>query len=126
MSRAKSGNKGRTRRSRYLLVYWSLADTLAVALVVFDAWSILLAYGIIRLTGGAPKAWYFITAAFVVLLISTVTRLYFDVQTPDTVISDTETTISLLVGVLLAIGLFLLLKTFQRQLKAANLGPLES
>jgi DMSO reductase anchor subunit len=116
----------RGKKSRYPLVYWSLADTLAVALIVFDAWSVLLAYGITRLTGGAPKAWYLITAAFGVLLISTATRLYFDIQTPDTLINDTETSISLIVGVLLATGLFLLLKTFQRQLKTANPGPPQS
>jgi hypothetical protein len=108
------------------LVYWSLADTLTVALIVFDAWSILLAYSITRLTGGAPKAWYFITAAFGVLLISTMTRLYFDIQSPDSIIGDTETGISLIVGILLAIGLYMLLNTFQRQLKAANLGPPQS
>ena len=105
------------------MVFWSLADTLTVALIVFDAWSILLAYTITRLTGGAPKAWYFITAAFVVLLISTVTRLYFDIQSPDSIIGDTETGISLIVGILLAVGLYLLLRTFQRQLTAASLGP---
>jgi len=104
------------------LVYWSLADTLAVALVVFDAWSILLAYSIARLTGGAPRAWYLITSAFGVLLASTITRLYFDIQTPDTLITDTETSISLVVGVLLAAGLFSMLRAFRRQLKAASLG----
>ena len=108
------------------MVYWSLADTMAVALIVFDAWSILLAYGITTLTGGAPRAWYLIIAGFGVLLVTTMTQLYFDIQSPDNLISDTETGISLVVGVLFAIGLFLLLKTFQRQLKAANLGPRQS
>jgi quinol-cytochrome oxidoreductase complex cytochrome b subunit len=102
------------------LVYWTLADTLAVASIIFDAWSILIAYTITRLTGGAPKAWFLIIAAFGVLLIYTMTLLFFDIQSPDSLISDTETSISLIVGLLFAIGLFLLLKTFQRQVKAAN------
>jgi quinol-cytochrome oxidoreductase complex cytochrome b subunit len=108
------------------LVYWSLADTLAIALIVFDAWSILFAYSIARLTGGAPKAWYLIIAAFGVLLVRTMTQLYFDIQSPDSVISDTETGISLVVGILLAVGLYLLFRTFQRQLKVASPSPPQS
>jgi hypothetical protein len=114
--------RGGTGRSRHLLVYWTLADTLAVALIVLDAWSILIAYSIARLTGGAPKAWYVIIAAVGVLLVRTLAQLYFDVQSPDSVISDTETSISLLFGILFALGLLLLFRTFQRQLKAANPG----
>jgi hypothetical protein len=108
------------------LVYWSLADTLAVALIAFDIGSILFAYNLTRLTGGAPKAWYLIIAAFGVLLIRTITQLYFDIQSPDNLISDTETGISLVVGILFALGLYLLLKTFQKQLKVANLGSRRS
>ena len=108
------------------MVYWSLADTLAVALIAMDTLSIVIAYVLTRLTGGAPKAWYLIIAAFGVLLIRTVIQLYFDIRSPDSLISDTETAISLSVGVLFAIGLFWLLKTFQRQLRAANPGSPES
>ena len=108
------------------MVQWSLADTLAIALVVLDLWSILMAYTLTRLAAGAPRAWYFIIAAFCVLLIETIAQLYFDIQSSDNLISDTETSIALVVGLLLAIGLYLLLRVFQRQVKVANLGSVQT
>ncbi len=121
MNGAKSRNKGGNREEPLSMVFWSLADTLAVASIIFDAWGILIGYTLTRLTGGAPKAWYVIIAGFGVLAFKTLTQLYLHIQSPDNRISDMETAISLAVGILFAVGTFMLLRTFQRQLKAANL-----
>ena len=103
------------------MVYWGLADTLAVATIVFNSLSILLAYTISRLTEGALKSWNLMIGAFGTLLIYSTTKLVFDVQTPDNVIGDTEASVLLIVGALLAVALYLQLRVFRRQLAAVNL-----
>ncbi len=106
------------------MVYWDFADTLTIGVLILDAWSIVLAYGLTRVTGGAPKAWYLIIAAFGVRLIRMSVWLYLDVQSPETMIGEVQEGISLVVAALFAIGLFLLLRTFRRTVEAA--GPNQS
>ncbi len=108
------------------MVSWNFADTLAVVEIAFYAFSLFLAYNLTRLTGGAPKAWYLVVAAFGVLLVREVFRLYFDIQSPENMLDDLQVGISLLVSILFSIGLYLLFKTFQRHLTIADSGPSQS
>ena len=105
------------------MIYWSLADYLVVATLVFDAWSLMIAYTLPRLMGGAPYAWYLIMGGFSVVLISTAVDLYSDTQTPTALIDDTQAAISLVFGILFALGLYMLLRAAKRQLMVANPAP---
>lgn len=102
------------------MIYWSLADYLAVATLVFDAWSVMIAYTLTKLMGGAPHAWYLIMGGFSVVLISTAVDLYSDILTPAAIIDDTQAAISLVFGILFALGLYMLLRAARRQLMVAN------
>jgi hypothetical protein len=98
------------------MITWGLADDIAVVVLVFGAVNMYLSYGLTRMTGGAPRAWYVIISAFAVLFIRGAAELYFDVQTPVGVLDIEEQTILLIVVILFSIGLFLLTKTFRKQM----------
>jgi hypothetical protein len=102
------------------LFYWGLDDDLAVAILVLSALSIYLAFDITKITKGAPRGWYVVIAAFVTAFIFRATQLYFDVQSASGVIDDVEATISLVIGILFVVGLFMLDSSFRRRLKAAQ------
>lgn len=102
------------------MLYWTVADDIAVVVLVFGAASMYLSYGLRRMTGGAPRAWDVIILAFSVLFIRGVTELYFDVQTPLNTIDAEQETILLLVVILFAIGLYMLTRTFRKELIAAH------
>jgi glycopeptide antibiotics resistance protein len=102
------------------LFYWGLEDDLASAIMVLSALSIYLAFDIARLTKGAPRGWYVIIAAFATAFIFRATQLYFDVQSASNIIDDVEAAISLVVGILLVVGLFMLNSSFRRRLKATQ------
>jgi glycopeptide antibiotics resistance protein len=102
------------------LFYWGLDDDLAVLILVLSAISIYLAFDITRLTKGAPRGWYVVVAAFVTAFIFRAVQLYFDVQSASDVIDDAEAAISLVVGVLFVVGLYMLHSSFRKRLKAAQ------
>ena len=102
------------------MAYWTVADDLAVAVLVFGATSTYLSYGLRRMTEGAPRAWDVIILAFSVLLLRGVTELYFDVQTSANTIDIEQETILLVVVILFAIGLSMLTRTFRKQMNAAR------
>lgn len=100
------------------MLYWGLDDDLAVVILVLSAVSIYLAYDITRLAKGAPRGWYVVIAAFVTAFIFRAVQLYFDIQSSTDIIDDVEASISIVIGVLFVIGLFMLYSSFRRQLKA--------
>jgi len=102
------------------LFYWGLDDDLAVAILVLSALSIYFAFDITRITKGAPHGWYVVIAAFVTAFVFRATQLYFDVQSASNIIDDVEATISLIIGILFVVGLFMLDSSFRRRLKAAQ------
>lgn len=102
------------------MFYWGLDDDLAATILALSAINIYLAFDITRLTKGAPRGWYVIIAAFVVGFVYRATQLYLDVQSASSLIDDVEASISLLVGVLFAVGLFMLDSSFRRRLKTAQ------
>jgi hypothetical protein len=102
------------------MLYWNFADDVAVAVMVFGALSMYLSYGLTRITGGAPRAWYLIILGFAVLFVRGAAELYYDVITPATTIDIGEEMILLVVVILFAIGLAMLTKTFQEHLKVAQ------
>jgi glycopeptide antibiotics resistance protein len=102
------------------LIYWGVDDDLTVIIIALSALSMYFAFDITRITRGAPRAWFVIIAGFVVLFVFRVMQLYFDVQSPQDIISIEEATISLLAGVLFAAGLFMLARSFRSQQRAAQ------
>jgi hydrogenase-4 membrane subunit HyfE len=104
------------------MLYWNIADFVALVVLALAAVSMYLSYGLTRITGGAPRAWYVIIAAFAVLLIRGVAELYFDVITPATSIDIGEESILLVVMALFAVGLALLARTFRKISKVAEQG----
>lgn len=105
------------------MIYWSIADTLAIASVVFEAWSVLLAFTLTRWMNGAPYAWYLIMGGFALVLIRNVITLYSDIQSPDVLMNNTNSGISLVVSIFFAVGLYMLLRSAKRQLTVASQGP---
>lgn len=102
------------------MFYWDVEDDLASAILVLSALSVYLAFDITRITKGAPRGWYVVIAAFVTIFVFRATQLYLDVQTPSNTIDEIEATISLIIGVLLAAGLYMLNSSFRRRLNAAQ------
>jgi hypothetical protein len=100
------------------LFYWGLEDDLATAILVLSAISIYLAFDITRLTKGAPRGWYVIIVAFAITFVFRATQMYFDVQTPSNLIDEVEAAMSLIIGVILVVGLYMLNSSFRRRLRA--------
>jgi glycopeptide antibiotics resistance protein len=102
------------------LIYWGVDDDLTVIIIALSALSMYFAFDITRITRGAPRAWYVVIGGFVVLFVFRISQLYFDVQSSLDIINIDETTISLFAGVLFAIGLFMLARSFRSQQRAAQ------
>ena len=96
------------------------ADVVSIVIVVLSALSIYLAYDITRITSGAPRAWYVIILAFAVLLVRRATQTYFDILSPSNDIDIEEAIATLVVVVLFVVGLFMLNRTFRKQLRVAR------
>ena len=90
-----------------------------MAILILSALSMYLAYDLTRITKGAPTAWYVIIAAFGLLFVWRATELYFDVQSASAMIDMQEAIVALFVGFLFVIGLFMMARSFRRQLKAS-------
>lgn len=101
------------------MLYFSAGNLISILITILSAICIYLAYGITRITEGAPRAWYVIVAAFTVLLVTTTIQAYYDVLSPGNDISLDESIVTLIVVVLFAIGLYMLNRTFRKQLNAA-------
>ncbi|MDG6898133.1 MAG: hypothetical protein JRN24_00200 [Nitrososphaerota archaeon] len=102
------------------MIYWGADDDLAVVIMLLSVLSIYLAFDITRITRGAPRAWYLIIGGFIVFSVFRAVQLYFDVQSPQGIISIEEASISLFAGILFVIGLFMLDRSFRTQLRAAR------
>src|SRR5271169_6580132 len=102
------------------LIYWGIDDDLTVIIIALSALSIYLAFDITRITKGAPRAWDLVIGGFVVLFVFRVQQLYFDVQSPQDIIMTDEAAVSLIAGLLFAIGLFMLGRSFRAQQRAAH------
>ena len=96
------------------------ADAVSIATAALSALCIYLAYDITRITSGAPRAWYVIILAFVVLLVRRATQAYFDILSPSNDIDIGEALITLVVVALFVVGLFMLNRTFRRQIRATQ------
>jgi hypothetical protein len=104
----------------YRLLYFDIGNGMSIVIVALSALCICLAYDLTRITGGAPRAWYVIIAAFAVLSISRVIEAYFDIVSQSSDIDLGETMITLTVVVLFALGLFMLDRMFREQFKVAQ------
>ena len=102
------------------MLYWNIADDVAVVVMVFGAVSMYLSYRLTRITGGAPRAWYLIISAFAVLFVRGAAELYYDVITPATTIDIGEEMILLVVVILFAIGLSMLTRSFRKHLSVVQ------
>ena len=101
------------------MLYWGLADYLSIAIIALYAASIYFAYSLTRITGGAPTAWYVIIAALVLLLLRRAVELYYDLQAPLSLSDTEEIVLSFFVALFFSTGLYMLLRTFRRQLSLA-------
>lgn len=108
------------RREHTQLLYWSFADDLSLGSIVLYALCVFFAYSLTRMTRGAPAAWYVIVLALVLLLLRRVIGLYVDVQTQVTASETEETLLSFFVSLFFALGLFMLSRSFRRQLRLAQ------
>jgi len=102
------------------LIYWGIDDDLAIIILILSALSIYLSFDITRVARGAPRAWYFIIGGFAVLLLFRLVQLYFDVQSPQDIISVEEASIAIVAGLLFVIGLFMLNRNFRLHQRAAQ------
>jgi len=102
------------------LFVWGIDDDMTVVILLLSALSIYLAVDITRLTKGAPRGWYVIITAFLAVLVYWAVQLYFDTQSASDLIDDTEASISIVVGVLFVVGLYMLNSSFRRQVKTAQ------
>lgn len=101
------------------MLYWGFADDLSIIIIALYAACVYFAYSLTRITGGAPAAWYVIIVALMLLLLRRVVELYFDVQRPPTFSDTEEGLLSLLVAAFFLLGLYMLSRTFSRQLRIA-------
>lgn len=104
------------------MFYWGFDDDLATIILVLSALCIYISYDITRVSKGAPRSWYLIIAAFMVLFVYRGFELYFDTQSPNDLINDWEALIFVLASTLLLAGLYTLDRTFRRHLEAADRG----
>ncbi|HKT21630.1 MAG TPA: hypothetical protein VJR06_03265 [Nitrososphaerales archaeon] len=81
-----------------------------------------VAFDIIRVTTGAPRAWYIVIAAFLTMLVHEVIRLGFAIQVQDTFEDDLDAALLLVFGLLLLSGLALLDRAFRRHSKVLQPG----
>jgi hypothetical protein len=111
-----------------LLVNLELAYYLTIIAMVLNVLNVYLAYTLTRVTGGAPKAWYVIIGAFALLFARNVFQLYVDININirNYALGVEHETISVAVQILFSIGLYMLLQTFQRQLKVRQNEPVSS
>lgn len=100
------------------MFYWGLDDDLVAVILAASILSIYFSYSITRVSKGAPRAWYVIIAAFAVATVYRAVQLYFDTQSPDSIVNDWEALISLVASVTLLGGLVMLKRSFQRNLEA--------
>jgi len=120
-AKRRRGSQGESgEASARKLAYITFADGLSIVIVALSALSIYLAYGITKISSGAPRAWYLIIAGFVVLLIKTVIDLYLDIISPLDLIDATQAVTTLVIIVFFVLGLFALHRTFRRQLKISQ------
>ena len=108
------------------MVYLNLADVLSTLEIIFDVLCIWLAQRLTRIAGGAPRAWYVIIAAFVVLLVWTSSQLIDDMSSVADIIDVGTAAISLVVVALFALGLFMLLRSFQRRIELIDESPISA
>lgn len=111
------------RRDHTQLLYWGFADDLSLASIALYAVCVFFAYSLTRMTRGAPAAWYVIILAFVLLLLRRVIGLYMDVQTQVSAAETDETVLSFFVSLFFTLGLFMLSRSFRRQLRLAQETP---
>jgi hypothetical protein len=102
------------------LLYFDFTNITSIATAVLCAICMYLAYDITTITAGAPKAWYVIIAAFGVLLVKRTVQAYYDILTPGSDISADEAVTTLVVIIFFAVGLYMLDRTFRRQLKVSQ------
>ena len=102
------------------MIYLGFEDVLAIAILALSVLSIYIAFDITRITRGAPRAWYVMIGGFTVLLVFRIVQLYYDVQSPQGIISVEEASISLLAGTLFVVGLLMLSRSFRAQQRAAH------
>lgn len=103
------------------MLYWGTIDDLSVLIFILYSLCIYFGYALIRLTGGAPTAWYIIILSFFVVLVRRGVEMYYDVQSSSIPSSSIqEGVLSAVVGILMALGLYMLRNSFRRQLKLAN------
>lgn len=107
---------------RVELLSWGLDDDLVTVILVASLLSIYFSYAITRVSQGAPRAWYVIIAAFTVSSVYRGVQLYFDIQSPESIINDGEALISLIASVTLLAGLVMLNRSFRRSLEASRGG----
>ena len=109
------------------MLYWSLNDDLSIVIMVLYALSIYFAYSLTRMTSGAPAAWYVIIFSFLLVLVRKAVQVYFDVQTASIPFSEIEESIlSIVVSLCLAVGLYMLLRAFRRQLVISREGHVQA
>lgn len=104
------------------MFYWGVDDSITFVVLVVSVLCIYYSVDIPRVTKGAPRGWQFFIAAFVVLFVYRGVQLYLDTQSTSNVIDDYEAGLSLAVGLLILAGLFLLDRSFRRQMKTVQAG----
>ena len=97
------------------MLYWGLDNDMAVGILVLSAASVYLAYDMTRLAKGAPRGWYVVVAAFGVEFLFRAVQLYFDTQSSTDSIDDAEAAATLVIGVLLVVGLYMLRSSFRKR-----------
>jgi hypothetical protein len=102
------------------LLYWGVAEYLSVIIIALYALGLYFAYSLTRITRGAPTAWYVIILAFALLLMRRAVELYDGLQAQAGASNTQETVLSLFVALFLSTGLFMLSRTFRRQLRVAQ------
>jgi hypothetical protein len=107
------------------LLYWAFSDYLSVVIIALYVLGLYFAYSLTRITHGAPAAWYVIIAALVLLLLRRGVELYYDVQTQVGLANVEETILSFFVALFLSTGLFMLARTFRRQLRSSQEGQFQ-
>lgn len=102
------------------MLYWGLDEFTALAGIVLCFGGTYVAFDLIRISQGAPRAWYFVVAAFATLVVFQTVRFYFDIQIPDTLLDNLKAVILLAFDALLLSGLYLLDRSFRKHLKVVN------
>ena len=104
------------------MFYWGLDELLAVVGISLCFVATYVTFDMIQVGEGAPRAWYIVVAAFMVLVAYHGARIYFNSSSPDTFAHDVTAALLVTFDLLFLAGATLMDLSFRKRMKAIRSG----